>query len=286
MRFSIPALLHGACLALVSVLCLGCLVSVPASCAADPLADGARPALSFAPLTTHVQPGEACTLQVLVDDAVDSLSCMEIFVSFDTAYAVCTAALEGQLYKAAPFPRFFRWEHPVPDTVSAVDCVLGYRSYIVAPGELVSFVFRAVKNGVCRVYFQKTSLFDVDRIALDPIKGAHAEIIVGQQSGGVPAAMGAGSLANYPNPFNPATLLILLLPEGSRPGDAARVSVEVYRASGARVRSLFDGRMQAGRHEIPWDGKDDEGHAVAAGVYLAVAKTGRDVLTRKIVMVR
>ncbi len=271
---------------LAAALCLGLMLLCTALAPAGALAASARPTISFSPLTTHVRPGQVCTLSVLVDDAVDSLSCMEIGISFDTAYASCTAALEGKLYTQASFPRFFRWERPGADTVSAVDCVLGYRSYILPPGELVRFTFQAKKYGICRVYFQRTRLFDIDRVELDPIDGDHAEIVVSTQSGGVPSGVRPASLDSYPNPFNPSTILVLLLPADEGRAVEAPVSVEIYGASGARVRSLFNGTLPAGRYEIPWDGRDDAGRKVAAGVYVALARTGAGVTTHKMVMVR
>ncbi|HVO76736.1 MAG TPA: hypothetical protein VMT60_02005, partial [Candidatus Bathyarchaeia archaeon] len=105
------------------------------SARAGSLAAG-NPTVSFVPVGTCVKPGAVCTLQVVVDAAVDSLSCMELYIRYDTASAECTTALEGACYKGSGYPTFFRWEKVSPDTVSAVDCVLGYRSFFRAPGEI------------------------------------------------------------------------------------------------------------------------------------------------------
>ncbi|MGH7596736.1 MAG: FlgD immunoglobulin-like domain containing protein [bacterium] len=66
---------------------------------------------------------------------------------------------------------------------------------------------------------------------------------------------------NYPNPFNPATTISFALPE------AGRVTLKVYSETGQLVRALVDGEMNVGRYEISWDGRNQYGHAVAAGVY-------------------
>jgi hypothetical protein len=286
MGHSKPTVRHGVRLAVMAVLCLGCLISFTSSSRAEAPAAPARPTIAFSPLTSHMQPGEACTLRVVVDDAVDSLSCMEISVSWDTSFASCTAALEGALYRQAGFPTFFRWEHLAPDTVNAADCVLGYRSFIVAPGALVSFVFAAKKNGICHVRFRKTRLFDIDRVELAPVQGARAEIVIGPTTGDLPPVNDKGALFNYPNPFNPATVIVLAARGSPRAEAWARVSVEVYASSGARVRSLYRGPMGAERLELPWDGRDDRGLGVAAGVYFAVATTGSGVMSRKMILVR
>ena len=68
---------------------------------------------------------------------------------------------------------------------------------------------------------------------------------------------------SYPNPFNPAVMIPLELAT-----DAARVSLTVYDVLGRRVRQVWQGPLQAGGHRFTWDGRDDAGKDVAAGVYL------------------
>ena len=48
---------------------------------------------------------------------------------------------------------------------------------------------------------------------------------------------------------------------------AATVRLEVYSPSGARVRGLAVQAFEAGRHAVPWDGRDDSGRKVSPGVY-------------------
>jgi hypothetical protein len=282
MRHCAQAALGTAVVALAAAFFLGFPVWATATC---PLAPQANPAVSFSPILTHIRPGQVCTLQVFVDDAVDSLSCMEIGASYDTAYATCTTAIEGTLYTQAPFPRFYRWEKLGADTVSAVDCVLGYRSYILPPGQLVCFVFKGLKYGVCHVYFQKVRLFDIDRVELQTIKGEHAEIVVSAQSGDVPLDVRGASLDSYPNPFNPSTVIVLQLP-GEPGGAKTPVSLDIYSASGARVRSLLDQSMPPGRYKTSWDGRGEDGRFAATGVYFVVARTSVGVVTHKMVMIR
>jgi flagellar hook assembly protein FlgD len=47
--------------------------------------------------------------------------------------------------------------------------------------------------------------------------------------------------------------------------------VVVFDALGRRVRTLVDGPLAAGRHEIAWDGRDGRGVDAPAGVYLVRA---------------
>jgi len=269
------------------MLLLSLMAGAHAGPAAAPAPAQDHPLVSFRPLTTYVQPATLCTLQVMVDDAVDSLSCMGAYITLnDTAVADVKIAREGQLFKAAGYPTFFYWSNVLPDSVIAEDCVLGYRTYFLAPGELVQLVFRAKALGVCTVSLSAVRLWDINRIELAPIPGEPARIIVRYPTGSDPPASPSGTFLNYPNPFNPVTVLVIDVP-GSRgpettPGE---VAIAIYDVSGARVRSLFRGLLPAGHREILWDGRDDAGRFSAAGIYIAVAETATGMLNRKIVLV-
>lgn len=68
--------------------------------------------------------------------------------------------------------------------------------------------------------------------------------------------------ANYPNPFNPSTAIIYELPQ------KANVVMEIYNIRGAKVKTLVDGNMNAGRHTVEWDGTDSNGVGVTSGLYI------------------
>jgi predicted esterase len=80
---------------------------------------------------------------------------------------------------------------------------------------------------------------------------------------------------NYPNPFNPATRLRFTLPE------AAEVRLMVYDVLGREVRSLVDGRMEAGAHTVTFDAA-----ALASGVYFARIVAGEFVAMRRMLLLR
>lgn len=84
-----------------------------------------------------------------------------------------------------------------------------------------------------------------------------------------------------PNPFNPSTLLRFDLP---RPG---LVDLVLYDVSGRRVRTLArEAPLPAGAHAARWDGRDDAGRAVAAGVYFAALRCGDDRATLKLMLLK
>ncbi|MHB8107741.1 MAG: FlgD immunoglobulin-like domain containing protein [Candidatus Cryosericum sp.] len=89
------------------------------------------------------------------------------------------------------------------------------------------------------------------------------------------------SLIVRPNPFNPRTIISLMLPV------AQMVSIEVYDIRGQMVRTLLPkSQMSAGPHEVSWGGEGDDGRPVASGVYLYVVKAGDVRLTGKLALLK
>ncbi|MBN1782411.1 choice-of-anchor D domain-containing protein [bacterium] len=66
---------------------------------------------------------------------------------------------------------------------------------------------------------------------------------------------------NFPNPFNPSTVIAFQLAERSD------VRLDIYNVLGKRVKTLVHESLPAGRHRRQWDGTDDFGNAVASGLY-------------------
>jgi hypothetical protein len=99
-----------------------------------------------------------------------------------------------------------------------------------------------------------------------------------QFSGTSAAALLLGQ--NYPNPFNPSTWIPFFLPKD---GEA---NLTVYNALGLRVRVLRDRWYHKGPHSVSWDGRDQQGNAVASGVYFCTLSQAGLKQTRKIVLVR
>jgi hypothetical protein len=96
---------------------------------------------------------------------------------------------------------------------------------------------------------------------------------------GPPAA--AARLTVSPNPFNPRTTLAFALAE------SGPVRVAIHDARGRLVRELWTGELPAGEQALAWDGRDDRGRDVAAGVYLARLQLhGRDSGRVKLSLVR
>ncbi len=85
---------------------------------------------------------------------------------------------------------------------------------------------------------------------------------------------------NAPNPFNPTTVIHYGLPR------AADVKVEIYNVAGKLVRTLVDGKQDAGFRSVVWDGTSDDGRTVASGVYMYRLQAGDDVVQRRMVLLK
>jgi hypothetical protein len=86
--------------------------------------------------------------------------------------------------------------------------------------------------------------------------------------------------ANYPNPFNPSTTIRFDLPK------AGMARLIVYNILGQEVRSLANGRMEAGRHHVTWDGANDRGVRVSSGVYIYRLHYGDKIKSRKMMVLK
>jgi hypothetical protein len=96
----------------------------------------------------------------------------------------------------------------------------------------------------------------------------------------VPAPRNPGvSATALPNPSDGATLIRFALPKGER------VSVRVYDAQGAVVRTLLaDTQQSAGAHCLSWDGRDDTGSRVVPATYYYRVNAASQVVKGKIVL--
>jgi FlgD Ig-like domain/FG-GAP-like repeat len=83
---------------------------------------------------------------------------------------------------------------------------------------------------------------------------------------------------NVPNPFNPSTTI------GFEVSPAGGVDVDVFSPAGVKVRTLVHESLDAGYHEVRWDGRDDAGRRVASGVYIARVRSHGVSRTHKMVL--
>ena len=72
-----------------------------------------------------------------------------------------------------------------------------------------------------------------------------------------------------PNPFRSNTKFEFALPQ------AGRTDLTVYDVSGRRVKTLLSRDLDAGRFDVTWDGRDENGRMTAPGVYFVRIQSGQ-----------
>ena len=87
-------------------------------------------------------------------------------------------------------------------------------------------------------------------------------------------------LPNYPNPFNTQTSITYEL------AHTTPVRLDIYNATGQRVRKIVDATQEAGRYRLFWDGRNEGGIRVGNGVYFYRLLTDRGRRTKKMVLVK
>ena len=84
---------------------------------------------------------------------------------------------------------------------------------------------------------------------------------------------------NYPNPFNPSTVIGYELPQ---PAD---FRIDIYNILGQKIKTLFNGFQANQSGRIVWDGSDDLGRGVPAGVYIYSLKAEGAAINKKMLLI-
>jgi hypothetical protein len=129
------------------------------------------------------------------------------------------------------------------------------------------------------------------RLRYDPTKNNETCRTFSSDSGGdlatlrssdpkVEDALELSLVGSHPNPFRVETEIAFHL------GRIAPVRLTIYNAAGQKVRALLNRPMSAGTHRVAWDGRDDSGRRVSAGVYLYRFEADSTRTTRKLTLLR
>ncbi len=131
------------------------------------------------------------------------------------------------------------------------------------------------KCDFAEVILYDTVLADPQRLAIERDLNVKYNIVTGvnEQQGKPPQQFVLEQ--NYPNPFNPSTTIHYALPYRSH------VTLTVFNTLGQKVAELINGEMDAGHHEVRFDGS-----RLASGVYFYRIQAGGYVETKKLCFIR
>jgi len=85
---------------------------------------------------------------------------------------------------------------------------------------------------------------------------------------------------NYPNPFNPKTKINYDIPNYSN------VNIVIIDLSGSEIKSLVNKKHTSGRYSITWNGTNNNGDKVAAGMYLYKIQSGGFTKMEKMILLK
>lgn len=85
---------------------------------------------------------------------------------------------------------------------------------------------------------------------------------------------------NYPNPFNPVTVIEYSLPHETQ------VLIDVFNLLGQKITTLLNVTQSAGYHQIRWDATNTIGEKVAGGIYFIRIKTEVDLHIQKVMYLK
>jgi hypothetical protein len=87
-------------------------------------------------------------------------------------------------------------------------------------------------------------------------------------------------MQNYPNPFNPVTYIIYKIPTDSK------VRLIIYDVLGRQVNILENINKTVGSYIAKWDGCDDMGQPVSAGIYIYRLQANNFISSKKMILIR
>ncbi|MCH7755866.1 T9SS type A sorting domain-containing protein [candidate division KSB1 bacterium] len=87
-------------------------------------------------------------------------------------------------------------------------------------------------------------------------------------------------LQNIPNPFNPETKIRYQLP------NSGEVVLKIFDILGREVKSLVNEKLEAGFHEVTWNGRNNSGRKVSSGVYYYQIRASEFKETKKMILMK
>jgi hypothetical protein len=85
---------------------------------------------------------------------------------------------------------------------------------------------------------------------------------------------------NYPNPFNPSTTIDVSVASDTQ------ITLNIYDINGRLVSTLADGVYDTGYHSFVWNGFDQTGNKVSAGIYFYSLQSAGVSMTKKMMLMK
>jgi hypothetical protein len=90
-------------------------------------------------------------------------------------------------------------------------------------------------------------------------------------------------LNNYPNPFNPYTIISFTIPYDLT---NSFVELKIYDINGSLVNTLVQENLPAGNYLTKWEGDNSSGNKVSSGVYIYSVRVGDRAVNKKMTLIK
>lgn len=87
-------------------------------------------------------------------------------------------------------------------------------------------------------------------------------------------------LRNYPNPFNPSTIIEFSIHEKSQ------ITLEIFDIKGRLIATLANNEYNIGNYTVSWFGKDHNNKKVSSGIYFYRLSTEKFSITKKMLLIK
>jgi len=87
-------------------------------------------------------------------------------------------------------------------------------------------------------------------------------------------------LPAYPNPFNPSTTITYGIDTDNK------VTIDIYDITGKLINTLQNGYQTQGWHTVIWNGTNQHGEQIPAGIYISKITSGSKVKTNKLMLLK
>ncbi|MDZ7624088.1 MAG: FlgD immunoglobulin-like domain containing protein [Ignavibacteriaceae bacterium] len=90
-------------------------------------------------------------------------------------------------------------------------------------------------------------------------------------------------LNNYPNPFNPYTIISFSIPYDLT---NSFVELKIYDINGSLVKTLVSENLPAGNYLTKWEGDNTGGNKVSSGIYIYSIRVGDRAVNKKMTLLK
>ncbi len=236
--------------------------------------------VAVTPPESSVAPGAGFDVSLSVVVADSAFNGFDAVVQYDPAALTFVQAspvgnqqgclMTGQCSDACG--NTFHVFHAAADSLAIADVLMCNGISLTGPGQLYTLHFVASNTPqVTWIRLRSTTFYNAGRV-VGPVVARDAAVGVGVQLAvpGAPRRPMALQLKASPNPSHGVTLVRVDTPARS---DQALWVSDVL---GRTVRRLERGTFEAGTRTVAWDGRDDAGRRLPAGLYLVRLGAGGD----------